>query len=51
MTYETLSSFAQTWGMVYFAVIFLAALVYAFWPSNRARFDRAASTPLEDEEI
>lgn len=50
MTYETLSSFAQTWGMVYFVVIFLGASAYALWPSNGKRFKEAANLPLSDEE-
>ena len=37
--YETLSKFAQTWG-----------LAYALWPSNKAKFREAAHLPLEDKE-
>ncbi|MFC6199683.1 cbb3-type cytochrome c oxidase subunit 3 [Ponticaulis profundi] len=50
MNYETLSSFAQTWGLMYFVVIFLAACAYALWPSNGAKFKQAAELPLIDEE-
>jgi cytochrome c oxidase cbb3-type subunit 4 len=48
--YETLASFAQTWGTVYFVVIFLGALAYALWPSNGKTFEKAAQLPLHDEE-
>ncbi len=41
MTYETLSSFAQTWGLLYFAGLFGLACLYALWPSNKRMFDRA----------
>ena len=34
MDYETAASFAQTWGLVYFVLIFLGVLVYALWPRN-----------------
>ena len=34
MTYEGWSSFAQTWGTLYFTAIFICALVYALWPRN-----------------
>ncbi len=47
--YETLSSFAQTWGMFFMIVPFVVAVVYALWPGNRAKFSRAAAQPLQDE--
>jgi cytochrome c oxidase cbb3-type subunit IV len=50
MTYESLASFAQTSGMIYFALIFAAVCVYAFWPANKSRFDAAARMPLEPED-
>jgi cytochrome c oxidase cbb3-type subunit IV len=48
MTYETLSSFAQTWGLLYFAGLFGLACLYALWPSNKRMFDRAARAPLDN---
>lgn len=50
MNYEALSSFAQTWGLLYFVALFFAALTYALWPSNTSEFKRAASLPLIDED-
>jgi len=29
--------------------MFLASLVYALWPRNRQRFDRAAHLPLAED--
>ncbi len=46
--YETLSSFAQTGGMIYFVAMFLVALTYALWPRNKEKFDAAARLPLSD---
>lgn len=48
MTYAQAAHFAQTWGLVLLAGCFAAALVFALWPGNRAKFDRAARAPLED---
>lgn len=48
--YETLSSFAQTWGLGFFVLMFLAALVYALWPSNSETFRAAAHQPLEERD-
>lgn len=49
LTYETLRNFAASWGTVYFAVIFVAALVYALRPSNRDKFEEAARIPLQED--
>ncbi|KMO41597.1 cytochrome C oxidase [Methylobacterium variabile] len=49
MTYENASAFAQTSGLLYFVGIFLAVILYAFWPRNRARFDAAAHLPLIED--
>ena len=48
--YAILSTFAQTWGLLIFVALFGAALVYALWPRNKARFDAAASAPLLDDD-
>jgi cytochrome c oxidase cbb3-type subunit 4 len=46
--YEDVLAFAQSWGAVYFILMFLAAFAYAFWPKNRPGFDAAAHIPLRD---
>ena len=48
-TYEMLAQFAQSGGTVYCFLFFLAALVYALWPSNGARFKEAARMPLRED--
>lgn len=48
--YETLSSFAQTGGLILFIIAFVLVLVYALAPGNRERFEHARRIPLEDEE-
>ena len=48
-TYKMLAEFAQTWGLVYFVMIFLVVLIYALWPSSRKRFDEAARIPLRED--
>ncbi|KPL52440.1 MULTISPECIES: cbb3-type cytochrome c oxidase subunit 3 [Hyphomicrobiales] len=47
--YIAAAEFAQTYGLVYFFVIFLGVLVYALWPSNGKRFDDAARVPLRED--
>ena len=44
-TYLVLARFAQTWGLVYFAAVFLLVLIYALWPARRRQFEEAARIP------
>jgi len=48
MTYEQVTQFAQTWGLVLLAVCFALAVIYALWPGNKKKFDQAARSPLEE---
>lgn len=48
-TYKMLAEFAQTWGLLYFVVIFLIVLGYTFWPSRKSTFDEAARMPLRED--
>ena len=47
--YAFFAHLAQTWGLVYFVVIFIAVLVYALWPSRQKQFDEAARVPLRED--
>jgi len=49
MTFESFSHFAGTWGLVFLVVLFAVALVYALWPGNRKKFERAAHLPLLED--
>ncbi len=48
-TYKAVSEFAQTWGLIYFAAIFLVVLAYALWPSRQKQFDDDAHIPLRED--
>ena len=48
-TYQAVAEFAQTWGLIYFTVIFLAVIAYALWPSRKKQFDEAARIPLRED--
>ena len=49
MSYQDLAAFAQTWGLVYLMILFAGVLVYALWPKNKEKFDRAARMPLDED--
>ena len=48
-TYRALAEFAQTWGLVYFVVVFAVVLIYALWPSRQQQFDEDARIPLRED--
>jgi cytochrome c oxidase cbb3-type subunit 4 len=41
--------FAQTWGLLYFLLIFMTVVAYALWPSNKEKFDQASRIPLRED--
>jgi cytochrome c oxidase cbb3-type subunit 4 len=48
-TYRAVAEFAQTWGLAYFVIVFLAVLAYALWPSRKQQFEEAARIPLRED--
>jgi cytochrome c oxidase cbb3-type subunit IV len=50
MTYETVAKLVQQGGTVYFTLLFIAVCVYAFWPKNKEKFEKAARAALDAEE-
>jgi len=49
MTYETVYNFAETWGLAYMLVLFAGVLVYALRPKSKAKFERLARIPLNED--
>jgi cytochrome c oxidase cbb3-type subunit 4 len=50
MTYESVAKFVQQGDTVFFVLMFAVVLVYAFWPKNREKFEKAARAALDAEE-
>lgn len=48
-TYTALASFAQTWGLAYFVLVFLCVVAWAMAPGRKRDFDAAARLPLEED--
>ncbi|HTM76035.1 MAG TPA: cbb3-type cytochrome c oxidase subunit 3 [Devosia sp.] len=48
--HDTLVGFSKSFGLFYLIALSVAVLVYAYWPSNKKRFDAAAQDPLNDPE-
>ncbi|MFC7048512.1 cbb3-type cytochrome c oxidase subunit 3 [Emcibacter nanhaiensis] len=49
ITHHDASTFAQTWGLVLFLVLFVGIVAYALWPGNRDKFNKASRAPLDEE--
>jgi cytochrome c oxidase cbb3-type subunit 4 len=44
-----LSVLVATWWTPVFVAMFVAVVLYALWPRNRATFDAAARLPLRED--
>ena len=49
MSYERVASITQIAALLLFIAVFVGVLIYAFWPGNKKRFEKAARLPLEKE--
>ncbi len=50
MTYEQLRHFADSWGLVFMAVVFLVLVGWTFRKGARSRQERAARSILEEDD-
>jgi cytochrome c oxidase cbb3-type subunit IV len=48
-TYVALAHFAQSWGLVYFFVVFCAVVVFVMRPSRKKQYEDAARMPLRED--
>ncbi|WP_321394436.1 cbb3-type cytochrome c oxidase subunit 3 [Emcibacter sp.] len=49
VSHQDASAFAQTWGLIFLVVMFVAVLAYALWPKNKDKFNKASHAPLDEE--
>ncbi|MBV8169509.1 MAG: cbb3-type cytochrome c oxidase subunit 3 [Alphaproteobacteria bacterium] len=47
--HHTLVWFSKSVGLLYLIGLSIAVVAYVYWPSNKQRFERAATTALRDE--
>ncbi|MGI9410505.1 MAG: cbb3-type cytochrome c oxidase subunit 3 [Hyphomicrobiaceae bacterium] len=47
MSYDTVATISQVASLLFFIALFVAVLVYVFWPGNRRRFDDAQRRALD----
>ena len=50
LSYDTLAYFAKSWGLFYLIALSIGVLIYAYRPSRKRTFDRAAKQILDQED-
>jgi cytochrome c oxidase cbb3-type subunit 4 len=50
MTYDSVVWFSKTFGLFYLIGLSAIVVAYAYWPSNRKQFDRAAASILQGDD-
>jgi cytochrome c oxidase cbb3-type subunit 4 len=50
LAHDTLVWLSKSFGLFYLLGLSAAVLLYAYWPSNKRRFERAATAILEQED-
>jgi cytochrome c oxidase cbb3-type subunit 4 len=48
--HDFLVAMSKSFGLLYLIMFSIAVLAYAYRPSNKSRFDRAAQSILRDED-
>ena len=49
--YNFLREMADSWGLLFMFVVFVAVVIYAFRPGSRDMHDAIANIPLRNDEI
>jgi cytochrome c oxidase cbb3-type subunit 4 len=50
MSYEALRQFADSWGLLFMALLFIGFVLWAFRPSARRHYQDAANLIFEPED-
>jgi cytochrome c oxidase cbb3-type subunit 4 len=50
MDYQTLRTFADSWGLLFMVIVFVAVVIYTFRPGSKKKADKIAQIPLKDDE-
>ncbi|MEQ1940733.1 cbb3-type cytochrome c oxidase subunit 3 [Mesorhizobium sp. CN5-321] len=50
ITHDMLVGLSKSWGLFYLIGFAVVVTIYAFWPSNRARFHAAKNDILDQDD-
>ncbi|EYR81702.1 nitrogen fixation protein FixQ [Shinella sp. SUS2] len=48
--HNSVVAFAKSWGLFYLILLAAGVVIYALWPGNRQRFDRAKTSILDKDD-
>ncbi|MEM9107822.1 MAG: cbb3-type cytochrome c oxidase subunit 3 [Pseudomonadota bacterium] len=49
MDYQTLRTFADSWGLLFMVIVFVIVVIYTFRPGSKKEADEIAQIPLKDD--
>jgi len=50
MDYQTLRTFADSWGLLFLVILFVGIVAYTFRPGSKKKADEIAKIPLKEDE-
>ena len=48
-TYTAVAEFAQSWGLLYFFIAFIAVVAFVMRPSRKRTYEELAKLPLRED--
>jgi len=49
MDYQTMRTFADSWGLLFLFLFFIGVVIWVFRPGSKKSHDEAARIPLDDD--
>jgi len=49
-TYTAVAEFAQSWGLLYFFIAFVAVVIWVMWPSRKRKYEDASKIPFREDQ-
>jgi cytochrome c oxidase cbb3-type subunit IV len=49
MDYHQLREFADSWGLIYLFIVFIAVIMFVFRPGSRRKADETAQIPFKED--
>lgn len=50
INHETLVAISKSYGLFYMMIFFFIVVLYACWPSNKKKFDKAANSIFTEKD-
>ena len=49
MDYQSMRTFADSWGLLFMVIVFVGVVIYVFRPGSKKEADEIAQIPLKDD--